>query len=353
MRVQKIFLFFILLTAVGQLSLQGSDHLRDVDLRLREKAAYLACLKAKMGHFKRARRLNGSESRHRFVATEIARLEKNLLKLGITASSLDDYLSRQEGKNKADEEFYADYLDHLLYLVAVFHEKSNEVKALDCSEILGDQSPENMILLTFDDGPDPEGTKAVLDVLKAMDVPATFFVLGKSIERYGEEAQSLLRRMTAEGHAIGLHGWEHGVMDRGDPDPGLVEKLQLSIELIQKNCGGKPAFFRAPYGRRNLALVKELGSLGLRHVLWNIDSLDWNRKLDDGQVRERVVRLARLHDGGIVLFHDPVLRTAGILGDLLRQLQAEGFQFRSLKECKVLGDKNDSGKKKHDRADKK
>ena len=332
MKIDKGFPVLLLLLVTANHLHYGADHTRDVGLRLQEKRAYLTCLKAEMGRLQNPGEKEKSPDKYRFIEREIARMERKIQEAGSVASGRPPASPQLGIESKKTDKFYRDYLDHLLYLVSVFHEKSNEVMALDDSEVLGDRCPMNTLFLTFDDGPEGTRTQAVMDILREEEVHATFFVLGENLDRKDEKAGVLLRRMTADGHAIGLHGWQHGVLDKEEPGQDLVKELERSIELIQEGGGIKPAFFRVPYGRRSLALVKELKSLGLRHILWNIDSLDWNRALTDDEVRERVVRLARLYDGGIVLFHDPVPRTAGILREILRQLKNEGFRFLSLNE---------------------
>jgi peptidoglycan/xylan/chitin deacetylase (PgdA/CDA1 family) len=153
----------------------------------------------------------------------------------------------------------------------------------------------NRIALTFDDGPCPGYTEQILDILRRHDVKATFFVCGQNVERSPE----LLRRVQAEGHAIGNHGYSH-------PFPFFrsralfAREIDLTQEVIEKVTGKRPRFFRPPFGARWLGLQPVLKARGMSLVNWSDTGYDW--KFDtEGIVRET---LKTLGPGSIILLHD-------------------------------------------------
>jgi len=153
----------------------------------------------------------------------------------------------------------------------------------------------NRIALTFDDGPCSGYTEQILDILRRHDVRATFFVCGQNVERSPE----IVRRIQAEGHTIGNHGYSH-------PFPFFrsraffARQIDLTQAAIEKVTGKRPKFFRPPFGARWLGLHPVLKARGLTLVSWSDTGYDW--KLDaEGIVRET---LKTLGPGSIILLHD-------------------------------------------------
>ena len=191
----------------------------------------------------------------------------------------------------------------------------------------------NRIALTFDDGPCSGYTEQILDILRRHGVKATFFVCGQNVERSPE----ILRRVQAEGHTIGNHGYSH-------PFPYFrsraffAREIDLTQEAIEKVTGQRPKFFRPPFGARWLGLQAVLRQRGLCLVNWSDTGYDW--KLDaEGIVRET---LENLGPGSIILLHDgrnayppeTVDRspTAEALPAILERAAIAGFTFVTLEE---------------------
>lgn len=172
------------------------------------------------------------------------------------------------------------------------------------------------IALTFDDGPDPVTTAKVLDVLRAEQVPATFFVVGKRV--HGNEA--LLQRMQREGHEIGNHSWSHTDFAKLTP-----EQMQWEIDMTQKAIVGAgvpaPKLFRPPYGSVS-PVVKQ--QLPMRIALWNEDPKDWAAK-DAAAVQAALIQSAR--PGGIIDAHDIYKTTASALEPTIKELKNRGYSF--------------------------
>ena len=151
--------------------------------------------------------------------------------------------------------------------------------------------------LTFDDGPHPEGTPAVLDALDAVGAKATFFLMGEQVDRRPE----LAREIAARGHAIGVHGYRHTLLLRRTRR-ALADDLDRAAALIGNATGAAPVYYRAPYGvfsTASLALARERGWIPL---LWSRWGRDWERRATGEAIARRAG--GRLAGGDVVLLHD-------------------------------------------------
>lgn len=154
------------------------------------------------------------------------------------------------------------------------------------------------VALTFDDGPDPEVTPALLDELKRQGARATFFVVGTALAAQPE----LGRRMVAEGHGVANHSWQHSYMQSFRLHRWQTEEL-LRAERAIEAATGRPStrLYRAPVGIKTGDLARAADDLGLRVMAWSVHSRD---TLDpDPQAMARRV-LRRIRGGDIVLLHD-------------------------------------------------
>lgn len=152
------------------------------------------------------------------------------------------------------------------------------------------------VALTFDDGPDPDGTPLVLDALDAAGVHATFFLVGEQLMKH----HAVAREALARGHELGLHGFEHV---RHDSLPGRMaaDDVARSIGTFEAAVGQRPRFFRPPYGLFNEASYGACADLGLEPVYWSAWGLDWETIAAE-RIAEIVTR--DLADGAVVLLHD-------------------------------------------------
>lgn len=191
-------------------------------------------------------------------------------------------------------------------------------------------SADRQVALTFDDGPNPEATPRVLDILREHEVHATFFVLGKHVERW----RDLTRRVVAEGHAIGNHGYHHRRLHLRGPAYTRLD-LQLGTDVIRDATGAVPRYFRAPHGFRNPWVSGIARELDQQLVGWTLGVWDTDRPGAD-VIAERVRRGAR--PGSIVLLHDgdaydangDRLQTAAALPLIIGNLKSAGFHFALL-----------------------
>jgi len=180
------------------------------------------------------------------------------------------------------------------------------------------------VLLTFDDGPTPGVTEGVLSRLDAWRARAIFFVVGRRIERDA----ALLPVVAAAGHALGNHSTFHD--DARLPAPWIYHRdVRRCRDLIAEATGTPPRYFRAPAGRLHPASLLSPLRLGMRHVLWSLDSRDWHCR-DDDDARATAARvLAAADDGDIVLLHDYDAYIHALLDTLLPGLVDAGFDLGS------------------------
>ncbi len=150
--------------------------------------------------------------------------------------------------------------------------------------------------LTFDDGPDPLGTPAVLDALEAAGIKATFFLVGEQLMRN----HAIARDAAARGHELALHGFEHVEHDSFRPQAAR-DDIARGLGSFEAATGRRPRFFRPPYGRFSDASYDACRHLGLEPVYWSSWGMDWEA-IGSDRIADLVCR--DLGDGAIVLLHD-------------------------------------------------
>jgi len=154
------------------------------------------------------------------------------------------------------------------------------------------------LALTFDDGPDPRWTPAVLDLLRRHRVTGTFCVVGQYVAAH----PALVRRMADEGHALCDHTWTHDEALTSRPTAVVRTELRRTYDAVAAATGGRPPrYFRAPAGRWSPGVVAEAQRLGLRPLGWSVDPTDWRRPPPE-VIARRVLQGAT--PGAIVLLHD-------------------------------------------------
>ncbi|RIH58856.1 polysaccharide deacetylase family protein [Streptomyces sp. SHP22-7] len=153
-----------------------------------------------------------------------------------------------------------------------------------------------VMMLTFDDGPDPRYTPDILDTLAEYDVRATFFVCGEM----ADHNRDLLSRMADEGHVVGNHTWSHPLLTRLTRRR-IRSEMERTSEVVERAYGEPPRWFRAPYGAWNRAAFQLGAELGMEPLAWTVDTLDWTTP-GTGTIVERVEDGAA--PGVVVLSHD-------------------------------------------------
>ena len=182
------------------------------------------------------------------------------------------------------------------------------------------------VALTFDDGPSGRFTRALLDGLEKRHVKATFLLCGYRLETYPKEA----KRIHAEGHEIGLHGFSHRCMADMEQEE-LEREIADTLALLPEGC--RPVFMRPPGGKSN-AIVREAArqaDLGVLH--WSVDPRDWASH--DAEIIEKAV-VESVRDGDVILLHDMSDSSVEAALAIVDELKEEGFTFVTATELARL-----------------
>lgn len=181
---------------------------------------------------------------------------------------------------------------------------------------------ENKIYLTFDDGPTPEITEWVLELLKRHNIKATFFCIGNNIEKHPE----IFQKVIADGHSIGNHtfnhlkGWKTKTVD-------YIENTRLCKETIQSNSVNSK-LFRPPYGKIKFSQSRILRKMGYKIIMWDVLSVDYDKNITPEKCLENVIK--NTASGSVIVFHDSIKAFGNLefaLPKAIEQLKEKGFIF--------------------------
>ncbi len=190
------------------------------------------------------------------------------------------------------------------------------------------ETPKKRIFLTFDAGYENGNITKILDTLKSENVPAAFFIL----QNMAYKCKDLLERMDAEGHLICNHTAHHKDMSRADEATFRAELTEM--EDVYREATGKELakFYRPPEGKFVENNLKWAQDMGYTTVFWSYAYADWDngKQPDPDKAKEKL--LANAHPGEILLLHPTSATNATILGDFIRTLKSEGYEFCSLTE---------------------
>lgn len=185
-----------------------------------------------------------------------------------------------------------------------------------------------VIALTFDDGPWPGQTEAILKVLADRNVPATFFMLGSCVDR----RPAVARAVAEAGHAVGNHTYRHTRLDTTTPVTAEWE-IRATNWAITQATGVRPRWLRAPGGRLGGPAVRYITSAGMSSALWTVDPQDWRTDVTSAGLADAVVNAAR--PGAVVVLHDgggDRSATIAALPSIIDRLRAAGYEFVTLDE---------------------
>jgi peptidoglycan-N-acetylglucosamine deacetylase len=179
------------------------------------------------------------------------------------------------------------------------------------------------VAITFDDGPHPEGTPAVLELLAHAGAHATFFVIGEQLDRRPE----LARDIVGAGHALALHGYRHTLQLRLDT-AAVRADIERGVDAIEAATGARPTYHRPPYGIYSPAGLTAVRDANLRPLLWSRWGKDWRKFTTPGRIASRATR--DVHGGDVILLHDADFyssknshqRTVAALELILKELNA-------------------------------
>lgn len=178
------------------------------------------------------------------------------------------------------------------------------------------------VSLTFDDGPLPGKTEALLDILRAQDIHATFFVIGEKVKAHPE----LIRLMVNDGHEIGNHTYTHPNLTKVS-SKSVYRELNDCQKAVESAVGFRPTIFRAPYGAANLTVFSYLSHIGLSAAFWSIDTRDWDAKSVQ-QVEDSI--LPKVKAGDVILFHEQSRHTVAALPNIIEGIRSKGLGFKTI-----------------------
>lgn len=200
-----------------------------------------------------------------------------------------------------------------------------------------------LVALTFDDGPHPIYTPAIIDILDAYGAKATFFVLG----RHAEQHPSVLQALAESGHEIGNHSFYHHDLNKRRPE-AIREEISRTDQIIVAAGYQDEIYFRPPYGHANFSVMSALKSMQRMIVRWDIDLRDWAGTAPEAMLAKFE---QRVRPGAIVLLHDsssnqqgdlPEVRhnrenTVEVVQLLLETFVPQGYQFVTVSDLLTAG----------------
>lgn len=190
----------------------------------------------------------------------------------------------------------------------------------------------NEVVLTFDDGPWPGTTPAVLKALADQCVKATFFPIGKHATWYPE----ILKEVIEAGHTVGSHTWSHKSLANKKFEDAKAD-IEMGASAVAMSAGGAPVapFFRAPVLKHPPEIVTYLGQRNFGIFSTDLDSFDFTARTKE-RVLENVKKKLEKHGKGIILMHDFQKHTAEVLPELLSWLKESGYKVVHMKAKDAL-----------------
>lgn len=176
--------------------------------------------------------------------------------------------------------------------------------------------------LTFDDGPHPDFTPQVLEILRRYDARATFFCIGINALAYPE----LVARTVEEGHQVANHTWSHPYLPDLTRDQ-VLRQVDATNEALAKATGGENTLVRPPYGARTSRLLYWLAGQGMVTALWDVDANDWAAPGTEAVVAKVT---AEVRPGSVVLMHDAGgdrSQTIEALPRIIEKLTGDGYRL--------------------------
>jgi peptidoglycan/xylan/chitin deacetylase (PgdA/CDA1 family) len=209
-------------------------------------------------------------------------------------------------------EFMGIYVAEQIHLAQVFPTTSSEIDMFNDNEWNGDRTGDRKFFLTFDDGPTASGgdTDKVLEILAAQKKSAVFFVLGRSFANRQKTNGAAALAELYKGQCVGAHGWEHLSHEKRSKyavESRWQSSVTDTIALLKNSFDDTSIFlplFRPPYGQRKSDSGAFFQKEGLRVALWNMDSQDWNARIQIEDIINRMEILMLIKRRGVLLFHD-------------------------------------------------
>jgi peptidoglycan-N-acetylmuramic acid deacetylase len=189
-----------------------------------------------------------------------------------------------------------------------------------------------VVYLTYDEGYENGYTPKILDVLKANDVKAAFFV----VKPYINSNPDIIKRMVDEGHIVANHSSKHPAMPERANNSEAFTKEFTEVEEAFKEITGKdmPKYFRPPMGKFSEKTLSMTQQLGYKTIFWSLAHVDWDVNNQPPVQKTHDTVLERVHDGSIILLHAVSKSNTEALDSIIKDLKAQGYRFGTLDELK-------------------
>lgn len=185
------------------------------------------------------------------------------------------------------------------------------------------ENKNNEVAITFDDGPDPENTLIILEILKKHGILATFFCIGHKIQDQCKIIQSIID----EGHLIGNHSFTHHFFFDLKSEKEMIDELKQTNQSVIDCTGKEMKYFRPPYGVTNPNLAKAIKATNLYSIGWSVRPMDTVAKSDKKLIASIV---ENLKSGDIIVLHDTSKITLKNLEQIIISIKSKGFCIVSL-----------------------
>ncbi|MBO5845793.1 MAG: polysaccharide deacetylase family protein [Clostridia bacterium] len=199
----------------------------------------------------------------------------------------------------------------------------------------GDGDVDKVVYLTFDAGYENGNVEKILDVMKDEEVKGAFFILENLIVKNTE----LVKRMANEGHSVCNHTSRHKDMTTARNIDEFKAELVSLEETYRRYTGNEmEKYYRPPEGRFNEANMRYAEELGYKTIFWSFAYADWDngRQMSAEAAKKKI--MDNIHNGAVILLHPTSATNAEILGDVIRELKAQGFRFGTLDELTSKGE---------------
>lgn len=242
------------------------------------------------------------------------------------ADNLDAHLPENAVRWRDNiDRFTRVYIGEQMRLAALFPKVTSEIDTFSDREWTGAGLADKQFYLSFDDGPTAIGgnSDATLAMLAKEKKSASFFVLGSNFQQRINATSTQAIKTFYGNQCVALHGWEHQSHAKWDLwQDSVIRSQALLAKTLEAN--NLLPLFRPPYGQRRADTGEFFKQQNLHLALWNIDSQDWNARVDAGAVESRIITLMLIKRHGVILFHDihPKARVAlphifAALGDVV------------------------------------
>ncbi len=181
-----------------------------------------------------------------------------------------------------------------------------------------------MVALTYDDGPAGAVTPRILELLKANNAKATFFMVGSQVAK----SMGIVKQMNEQGCEVANHTYNHKMMNKIAPAE-LKHQLELTNQIVSDACGQSPILMRPCGGFKTPDGMAQIGLLSMPAIMWSVDTRDW--KTRDAESTIQVIR-ENVRDGDIILMHDLYSTTADASEVIIPELIAQGYQLVTVSE---------------------